>query len=140
MISITPSLFLDENELHFDFVRSSGPGGQNVNKVSTSVQLRLNVKDSPSLPEEVKARLVKLARNRMTSEGVLMIEAKRSRTQEHNRQDAIDRLTALLQQAAEPPRPRMKTRPTMASKLHRLEKKKHHSEVKRLRGKIISEE
>src|SRR5512135_1592452 len=99
MIEVTSTIHIDENELHFDFVRSSGPGGQNVNKVSTAVQLRFDAAHSPSLQEEVRQRLMRLAGNRLTSEGVLVIEAHRFRTQEQNRQDAVQRLTLLIRQA-----------------------------------------
>jgi ribosome-associated protein len=133
MINITPSISIDDSELQFDFIRSSGPGGQNVNKVATAVQLRFDAAHSPSLPNEAKARLVAIAGSRLTSEGVLLIEARRYRTQEQNRADAILRLVDLLQQAANPPRPRKKTRPSVASKARRLEEKKKHAEVKRLR-------
>jgi ribosome-associated protein len=133
MIEITPFIKIDENELQFDFIRSSGPGGQNVNKVATAVQLRFNLLQSPSLSTEVKERLVKLAGSRMTHEGILLIEAKRFRTQEQNRLDAVERLAALVCQAARPPVPRHKTRPTLASKVRRLDEKRHRGEVKRLR-------
>jgi ribosome-associated protein len=133
MIEVTPTIQIDEDEIQFDFVRSSGPGGQNVNKVSTSVQLRFNLLGSPSLGEEVKHRLIKLAGKRVTEEGVLIIEARQYRSQERNRQAALERLVRLIQQAAEPPKPRRKTQPTQASKLRRLESKRKRSEVKRLR-------
>jgi ribosome-associated protein len=96
MIEITPSLSIDENELHFEFVRSSGPGGQNVNKVATAVQLRFDIHNSPSLPEAVKARLVNLAGSRVTNDGVLLIDASNNRTQEANRQEAVERLVELV--------------------------------------------
>jgi ribosome-associated protein len=133
MIEVTKEISIDEGEVDLDFVRASGPGGQNVNKVSSSVQLRFDVKNSPSLPEEVRERLAHLAGNRMTSEGVLVIEAKQFRTQEQNRQDALDRLAGLIRRAAEKPRPRKKTRPTLASKQRRLETKRRKGEIKRLR-------
>jgi ribosome-associated protein len=132
MIQITPSVQLDERELQIDFVRASGPGGQNVNKVATAVQLRFDVRAS-SLPEEVKIRLSKLAGNRITQEGVLLIEAKRFRTQEQNREDAIGRFIELVRKALVKPRARRKTKPTEASKEDRLKDKKRRGEIKKLR-------
>lgn len=133
MIEITPTIRIDEDELHFDFIRSGGPGGQNVNKVATAVQLRFNVRESPSLGLEVKERLIKLAGNRMTEEGVLIIEAKRTRSQEKNRLDAIQRLVTLIQQAAEPPKPRKKTRPGAGAAAVRMADKRKRGDAKRLR-------
>lgn len=133
MIEITPSLRIDERELQLDFIRASGPGGQNVNKVASAVQLRFDVRNSPSLPEEVRQRLVRLAGKRMTDEGVLVIEASRYRTQEQNRADVLQRLVNLVRLAAHKPRPRRQTRPTLASQQRRLEKKKQRGAVKRLR-------
>jgi ribosome-associated protein len=133
MIKITPSFEIDEKEIEVAFVRSPGPGGQNVNKVSSAVQLRFNVQGSPSLPEEVKKRLVRLAGKRMTSNGILIIEARQYRSQEQNRQAAQERLTRLIRQALEPPKPRHKTRPTHASVTRRLESKRKRGEIKRLR-------
>jgi ribosome-associated protein len=132
VIEITPSVQIDERELEIDFVRASGPGGQNVNKVATAVQLRFDVNAS-SLPDEVKARLIHLAGNRVTAEGILLIEAKRFRTQEKNRDDAIQRLVELVRRALAPPRPRKKTKPSQASKEERLKQKKRRAEVKKLR-------
>jgi ribosome-associated protein len=134
VIEITPVIQIDEDELEFSFIRSSGPGGQNVNKVSTAVQLRFNVTESPSLPQEVKLRLVRLAGKRLSSEGILIIEARQFRSQEQNRQAALDRLVRLVRQAAEPPLRRRKTRPTQASILRRLASKRKRGERKRLRG------
>lgn len=132
MLEITPTLQIDERELHFDFVRSAGPGGQNVNKVATAVQLRFAIPAS-TLPEAVKARLIKLAGKRVTQDGVLIIEAKSYRTQEQNKEAAVQRLVALVKRAAERPKPRRRTRPSLASKQKRLKEKKQHGEVKKLR-------
>lgn len=140
MIQITPAIAIDEGEIQEEFIRASGPGGQNVNKVATAVQLRFDVAHSPSLPDDVRQRLVRLAGQRMTDEGVLIIEARRFRTQARNRQDAVDRLVALIRKAAKKPRPRRKTRPTPASKKQRLEAKRHRGEIKRLRRSIQSYE
>lgn len=135
MIEVTDALGIDEAELEFRAARASGPGGQHVNKTSTAVELRFDVAASPSLPEDVKARLIKLAGSRMTLEGVLVIFAQAHRSQEMNRQDAIGRLVALIQKAAEAPKPRKRTRPTRASKERRLASKSRRSEVKSMRGK-----
>ena len=132
MIQITSSFSIDENELQFAFVRASGPGGQNVNKVATAVQLRFDV-GSSSLPEEVKERLKRIAGNRITSAGELLIEAKKFRTQEQNREDAIERFTELVRRAFEKPKKRTKTKPTAASKEKRLQHKKQRGEVKKIR-------
>jgi ribosome-associated protein len=136
MLEITPTIHLDESELQFTFVQASGPGGQNVNKVASAVQLRFDAKHSPSLPEEVRLRLIHLAGKRLTTEGILVIEAKRHRSQEQNRLDSIERLVNLIRSAAEPPKPRKATRPTVASRQRRLEGKRKRSETKRLRGQI----
>lgn len=136
MIEITPSLQIDERELQIDFVRASGPGGQNVNKVSTAVQLRFDVNAS-ALPEEVKGRLTRLAGNRITSDGMLLIEARRFRTQEQNREDAIQRFVELVRKALIPPKPRKRTKPTAASKAKRLKEKKARGNIKRLRTKPL---
>ena len=136
MIEITPEISIDESEVGESFVRASGPGGQNVNKVATAVQLRFDVRRSPSLPEAVKTRLERLAGARLTTEGVLLITARAYRTQERNRQDALDRLAELIRRAAVPPVPRRPTRPTKASRQRRLEAKGKRSEVKRLRGDV----
>jgi ribosome-associated protein len=132
MIQITPAIAIDENELKEEFIRSSGPGGQNVNKVSSAVQLRFDI-HSPSLPEEVRQRLIKLAKSRITEEGVLIIDARRFRSQPANRQAAIERLSDLIREAALEPQVRHKTRPTLASKQRRLETKHIRSRTKNLR-------
>ena len=133
MIRITDQISIEESELEESFVRSSGPGGQNVNKLSTAVQLRFDVRQSPSLPNDVALRLMKLGGRRITKDGVLVIVAQSHRTQERNRADALDRLVALIQQAAVRPVPRRATKPTRASKEKRLVGKKVRSNIKGLR-------
>ncbi len=133
-LKITPAIAIDESEFEERFVQSSGPGGQNVNKVATAVQLRFDVAASPSLPERLKPKIATLAGRRMTAEGVLVIDARRFRTQERNRADARDRLAELIRRAATPVIKRIPTRPTLASKTRRLEGKKRRSETKRGRG------
>jgi ribosome-associated protein len=132
MIEITPSLQIDERDLQIDFMRASGPGGQNVNKVATAAKLRFDVRAS-SLPEEVKERLVHLAGKRITSEGVLLIEAKRFRTQEQNREDALQRFLELVRKSLVKPKARKKTKPTQAAKEERLKGKKRRGEIKKIR-------
>ena len=132
MIEISPTLQIDERELQIDFIRASGPGGQNVNKVATAVQLRFDVRAS-SLPEDVKGRLIQQAGRRMTSEGVLLIEARRFRTQEQNREDAIQRLIQLVRKSLVKPKIRKKTKPSEASREERLKEKKKRGEIKKLR-------
>jgi ribosome-associated protein len=136
MIPITRNISLDENEIEFHFVRSSGPGGQNVNKVATSVQLRFGAGDSPSLPDDVRARLIRLAGRRITRDGILIIEARHFRTQERNREDAIGRLKELIRRAAEKPKTRKKTKPSKAAKKRRIESKKRRGETKKMRREI----
>ena len=134
MIQITRSIFLDERELDESFVRASGPGGQNVNKVSTAVELRWNVALSPALTEPVRTRLMKLAGRRLTLDGVLIIQADQFRSQDLNRQDALDRLICLVREAAIAPIPRRPTRPTLGSKKRRLESKGKRADLKKLRS------
>jgi len=136
MIDITPSIKLDKAEIKFQFIKASGPGGQNVNKVATAVQLRWDVKNSSSLSDEVRTRLVGLAGKKMTENGVLVIEAKRFRKQERNRQDAMDRLVKLVRKASEKPKSRIKTRQTRASKERLLAAKRHRSKLKRMRRRV----
>ena len=130
MIRITDQISIDESELEESFVRSSGPGGQNVNKLSTAVQLRFDVRQSPSLPNDVALRLMKLGGRRITKDGVLVIIAQSHRTQERNRADALDRLTELLRDSLVRPKPRRATKPTFGSKQRRLEGKKRRGNVK----------
>jgi ribosome-associated protein len=132
-VKINRNLSIPDDELAFIFIRASGPGGQNVNKVATAVQLHLDVRNSPSLPDTLKQRLAKLAGNRMTQDGELVIEAKRYRAQEHNRQDAQERLVKLIQKALESPRQRRPTQPNATSDAKRIDKKKHRASIKRLR-------
>jgi ribosome-associated protein len=139
MIAVTDRISLDESELEFEFVLASGPGGQNVNKVSTAVRLKFDVRRSPSLPDAVRARLERLCGKRLTQDGVLVIAAQRFRSQIRNREDAIDRLVALIREAATPPKPRRPTRPTQASRRKRLEAKARRADVKRGRSGIAED-
>ena len=136
MIQITPELALEDREVTLEFVRASGPGGQNVNKVATAVQLRFDAAHSPSLPEEVRARLLAQAGGQITGEGVLVIDARRYRTQSRNREDALERLADIVRRAATPPKPRRPTRTPKAAKQRRLESKRRLSERKRLRREV----
>jgi ribosome-associated protein len=133
MIRITDRISIEERELEERFVRASGPGGQNVNKLSSAVQLRFDVRGSPSLTADVRLRLERLAGRRLTRDGVLVIMAQRHRTQERNRQDALDRLIELIQQASIAPTPRRPTKPTRGSKERRLATKKNRASIKNLR-------
>ncbi|HTJ62708.1 MAG TPA: alternative ribosome rescue aminoacyl-tRNA hydrolase ArfB [Alphaproteobacteria bacterium] len=140
MIPVTDHIALEDEEIVERFVRASGPGGQHVNKTSTAVELRFDVLNSPSLPDAVKARLIKLAGSRATLEGVIVLFAQGARSQETNRQEARDRLVALIQRASETPKPRRATKPTFASKQRRLEKKSRRSGIKAARGNVRSDD
>ena len=137
MIRITERISIEERELEERFVRASGPGGQNVNKLSSAVQLRFDVRHSPSLGADVRLRLERLAGRRLTRDGVLVIMAQRHRTQERNRQDALDRLIELIREASVAPKPRRPTRPTRGSKERRLATKKNRSTIKGLRREAV---
>lgn len=140
MLEITPSFHFDERELQFDYIRASGPGGQNVNKVATAVQLRFDVVNSSALASDVKGRLIRLAGKRVNADGVLVIESRRFRTQEANREDAVQKFADLLRRSLVPPKPRRKTKPTAASREKRLQEKKRKGEVKRTRSKSFETE
>jgi ribosome-associated protein len=136
MIHVAPGIDLAEDEVLFEFMRASGPGGQNVNKVATAVQLRFDVARSPALPEDVRARLIKLAGQRITDDGVLIIESRTTRSQTRNREVAVEQLIDLIRQAAIPPKKRRKTRPTAASQQERMERKAKRSHTKSLRRPV----
>jgi ribosome-associated protein len=136
MLVVTPTIAIDEDELQLEFIRATGPGGQHVNKTATAVQLRFNAGSSPSLPDDVRQRLIRLAGNRMTGDGTLIITARRFRSQERNRQDAIDRLVKLIQEAAEKSKLRRKTKPTLTARQRRLDAKRQRSQTKRLRRQV----
>ena len=140
MIRITDHLTIDPDEIEESFIRASGPGGQNVNKVATAVQLRFDIRHSPSLPADVRARAERLAGHRLTKDGVVVITASRFRTQDRNRADALERLTTLLARATERPTPRRPTRPTKAAKAQRLQSKTRRGAIKKLRGRLPDEE
>ncbi len=141
MIEVTPDILIPEDEITERFIRAAGPGGQNVNKVSTAVELRFDVRKSPSLPNDVAVRLMKLAGRRLTQDGVLVLSVMTHRSQERNRAEALQRLVELIHKAAEPPPPpRKRTRPTLASKVRRLEGKVRRSGVKSLRGRVRGED
>jgi len=140
MIRITRSIAIDDKEIKMDFIHASGPGGQNVNKVATAVQLRFDIKNSPSLSNDICERLIRLAGRRASREGVLVIQARRFRSQERNRQDAIDRLVKLIKEAVKRPSPRRSTKPTRASKERRLNTKRQRADIKQLRQRISPQE
>ncbi|MFH1487835.1 MAG: alternative ribosome rescue aminoacyl-tRNA hydrolase ArfB [Pseudomonadota bacterium] len=139
MIQVTTSIEIDEREIKEAFIRASGPGGQNVNKVSTAVQLRFNVSRSLSLPEDVRARLIGILGSRLTEGGELVIEAKRFRTRERNRLDARERLAAWIRKAAAKPKTRHKTKPTAGSRKRRLEEKHSRAGIKKMRQRPVNE-
>jgi ribosome-associated protein len=139
MLQVTPAIAIDESELEERFVRASGPGGQNVNKVATAVELRFDVTRS-ALADDVRTRLRSIAGNRMTTDGVLVIDARRFRTQAANREDARQRLAALIRQAAVRPKRRRKTKPTAASSERRIESKRRRADAKRRRARIAGED
>ncbi len=140
MIAITSTIAIDPSEIEEEFIRASGPGGQNVNKVSSAVQLRFDVRRSAALPDDVRARAERLAGRRLSKDGIIVIIARRHRTQERNRADALHRLVELLQRAARPPTPRKPTRPTAGATKRRLAAKTRRGALKKKRGGVTGEE
>ncbi len=140
MIRITPSISLDEGEISWRFIRASGPGGQKVNTSSSAVQLRFDVRNSPSLPEDVRSRLMKMAAGRISSRGILVIDARTSRNQLQNRREALERLVTLISRAARKPKTRKQTRPSAAATARRLDRKSRHGRLKKQRGRIRTTE
>lgn len=140
LVRAAPGIAVQEEELDISFIRSPGPGGQNVNKTATCARLRFDARRSPSLPDDVRARLLALAGQRATADGVIVIRAHRHRSRERNRMDAVDRLVHLIAKAARPPKKRTRTKPTRASRERRIEAKKQVSGKKRLRGRVGSNE
>ena len=140
MIEITPDIAIDPDDIVEEFIRASGPGGQNVNKVASAVQLRFDVRRSPTLPDDVRARAERLAGRRLSKDGVIVITARRHRTQERNRADALARLVDLLRRAAQPPTPRKPTRPTAGARKRRLDSKTRRGALKKKRGAVTGED